>query len=89
MAYAEIALRVDDDIGEVIATITYPRVAWMIRSYGSHQSGNQSVIKAELTLAKSAPEYILRRHCMQALPRYRTPKGVTHRQEYNNGRTKR
>ena len=53
-AYAEIALRVDDDYGEVIAAITDPRAAWTMleTSYGSQQSGIQSVVNAELTLAK-------------------------------------
>ncbi len=53
-AYAEIALRVDDDYGEVIAAITDPHAAWIMleRSYGAQQTGIQSVISAELTLAK-------------------------------------
>ena len=53
-AYAEIALRVEDDYGEVIAAITDPHTAWttLESSYGSQQSGIQSVINAELTLAK-------------------------------------
>ena len=53
-AYAETALRVDNESGEVIAAITDPHVAWttLERSYGSQQSGIQSIINAELTLAK-------------------------------------
>src|SRR5258706_12188610 len=53
-AYAEIALRVDDDYGEVIAAITDPHQAWttLESSYGSQQAGIQSVINAELTLAR-------------------------------------
>ena len=53
-AYAEIALRVDDDYGEVIAAVTDPYAAWttLEASYGSQQSGIQSVVNAELTLAK-------------------------------------
>ena len=53
-AYAEIALRVEDDYREVIAAITDPHAAWTMleSSYGSQQSSIQSVINAELTLAK-------------------------------------
>ena len=52
-AYAEIALRVEDDFGEVIATIDNPHDTWttLESSYGSRQSGIQAVINAELTLA--------------------------------------
>jgi len=53
-AYAEIALRLDDDYGEVIDTITDPNAAWALleASFGSQQSGIQSIVNAELTLAK-------------------------------------
>ena len=53
-AYAEIALQLDDDYGEVIAMINNPHDAWMMleSSYGSQQSGIQAVINAELTLVK-------------------------------------
>jgi len=52
-AYAEIALRVEDDFGEVIATIDNPHDMWTTLEsiYGSRQSGIQAVINAELTLA--------------------------------------
>ena len=53
-AYAEIALRVDDDYGESISMIDDPHDAWVIleRSYGSQQAGIQGVINAELTLMR-------------------------------------
>ena len=53
-AYAEIALWLDDDYGEAIATINDPHGAWTMleSSYGSQQLGIQAVINAELTLAK-------------------------------------
>ena len=53
-AYAENTLRLEDDYGEVISTITDPCTAWITleRSYGSQQSGIQAVINAELTLSK-------------------------------------
>jgi len=53
-AYAEIALRLDDEYGETIATTSEPHDAWTMleTSYGAQQSGIQSVINAELTLAK-------------------------------------
>jgi len=53
-AYAEIVLRVGDDLGDVFATIDDPYNAWVMleTSYGSRQSGIQAVINAELTLAR-------------------------------------
>ena len=52
-AYAEIALRVEEDIGDVFGTDDDPHNAWVIieSSYGSRQSGIQAVINAELMLA--------------------------------------
>jgi hypothetical protein len=53
-AYAEIALRVEDDYGDAIASIDNPHDCWTIleTSYGSRQSGMQAVANAELTLAR-------------------------------------
>jgi len=52
-AYAEIALRVDDDYGESISMIDDPHGAWVIlESYCSQQSGIQGAINAELTLVR-------------------------------------
>ncbi len=53
-AYAEIALRLNDDYGEVIAAIMDPHTAWIMleRRYRAQQSSIQSVISAKLTLAK-------------------------------------
>jgi hypothetical protein len=53
-AYAEIALRLEDDYGGAILAISDPHVAWstLERSYGSQQFGIQPVINAKLTLAK-------------------------------------
>ena len=53
-AYAEIALRVEDEYGDVIATSDDPHQGWTIleTSYGSRQSGMQAVVNAELTLAR-------------------------------------
>ena len=53
-AYAEIALRLEDEYGETISTTDNPHTAWTMleTSYGAHQSGIQSVINAELTLTK-------------------------------------
>jgi len=53
-AYAEIALRLDEEYGETIAAISDPHQAWMMleSSYGSQQSGIQGNINAELTLAR-------------------------------------
>jgi len=53
-AYAEIALRLDEDYGETIAAISDPHQAWMMleSSYSSRQSGIQGNINAELTLAR-------------------------------------
>ena len=53
-ADAEIALRLDDDYGETVATVNDPHEAWntLERRYGSQQSGIQAVINAGLTLAK-------------------------------------
>ena len=54
-AHAEIALRVEDDFEDVIRTIDDPHDAWVMleQSYGSQQSGIQSVINSESTLARS------------------------------------
>jgi len=64
-AYAEIALRVEDDFGEVIATIDNPHDAWttLESSYGSRQSGIQAVINAELTLACWDGKTPITEHC--------------------------
>ncbi|HUC20060.1 MAG TPA: hypothetical protein VMR98_01030, partial [Candidatus Polarisedimenticolaceae bacterium] len=45
-AYAEIALRLEDDYGETIAGIQDPHSAWLMleSSYGSSQCGIQSVL---------------------------------------------
>ena len=53
-AYAEIALRVEGDFEDVIRTIDDPHDAWVMleQSYGSQQSGIQSVINSESTLAR-------------------------------------
>ena len=53
-AYAEIALRLDEEYGETIAAISDPHQARMMleSSYGSQQSGIQGNINAELTLAR-------------------------------------
>ena len=53
-AYAEIALRVEDDFEDVIRTIDDPHDAWVMleQSYGSQQSSIQSVINSESTLAR-------------------------------------
>ena len=52
-AYAEIALRVEEDIGDVFGTDNDPHNTWVIieSSYGSRQSGIQAVINTELMLA--------------------------------------
>jgi len=43
IAYAEIALRLEDDQGEAIGTINDPQAAWVMLegSYGARQSGIQ------------------------------------------------
>jgi len=53
-AYAEIVLRVEEDIGDVFGTDDDLHNAWVMieSSYGSRQSGIQAVINAELTLAR-------------------------------------
>ena len=53
-AYAEIALRVEEDLGDVFGVDDGPHNAWVTieSSYGSRQSGIQAVLKAELTLAR-------------------------------------
>lgn len=52
-AYAEIALRLEDEFSESISSITNPRDAWRMleTTYGAQQTGIQGVITAELTLA--------------------------------------
>jgi len=53
-AYAEIALRLEDDYGETIAGIHDPHSAWLMleSSYGSSQCGIQSVLDAELMMTR-------------------------------------
>lgn len=53
-AYAEIALRVEEDLGDVFGVDDGPHNAWVTieSSYGSRQSGIQAVLNAELTLAR-------------------------------------
>jgi len=50
-ACAEIALRVEEDIGDVFGADDDPHNAWVMieSSYGSRQSGIQAVLNAELT----------------------------------------
>jgi len=64
-AYAEITLRVEDNFGEVIATIDNPHDVWttLKSSYGSCQSGIQAVINAELTLACWDGRTLITEHC--------------------------
>ena len=52
-AYAEIALQVEEDLGDVFGTDDGPHNAWVMieSSHGSCQSGIQAVLNAELTLA--------------------------------------
>ena len=53
-AYAEIALRLEDDHSETIATTSDPVTAWTMleTSFGTQQAGIQSILDAELTLAR-------------------------------------
>ena len=53
-AYAEIALRLEDDHSEAIATTSDPVAAWTMleSSFGTQQAGIQSILDAELTLAR-------------------------------------
>jgi hypothetical protein len=53
-AYTEIALRVEEGIGDVFGSDDNPHNAWVMieSSYGSRQSGIQAVLNAELTLAR-------------------------------------
>ena len=54
IAYAEIALRVEDDYEDVIAMIDDPHQAWAMleSSYSPQQTGIQAVINSELMLAR-------------------------------------
>ena len=79
--YAKIALWLDNDYGEAITTINDPHDAWMMleSSYGSQKLGIQTVINAELTLAKWDSQTPITTHCdhMKALRTHLAGAGLT------------